>query len=87
MIFRKSEIQRDIAEYRNRTERLMKVLEGGKLNQNIYNKYAGTTQEFEENYIEIDPQELEYAISDFETSLKMLKKLKSLKAKPLHQLT
>ena len=85
MIFLKSSICRDIEEYKSRTQKLLEILEGGELNNNIYNKYANSPEDFGRDYVEIDIQELEYAISDFETSLKMLKKIKSHKAKPLHQ--
>ena len=83
-IFSKNSIARDISEFRSRSDRLLGVIEGKEPNQNIYNRYSESPEQYQSDYVEIDMSELEYAVSDFETALKVLKKLKNKKAIPLH---
>ena len=83
-IFNKSSVSKDIEEFRSRSKKLLDVISGKEPNPNIYDKYTENPDQYRSDYLEIDMEELEYAISDFETSLKVLKKLKIKKAKPLH---
>lgn len=82
-IYRKAEIRSLLQETRDRYEKLSKLLEGQAPNPNIYNHYDEDPAQYEKDFVEIETDGLEYAISDFETALKHLKKIKNRKAKKL----
>lgn len=82
-IFKKQDLRFELEQFKMRAHKLQSLLEGKQPNENIWDHYHVNQTQYLSEFVEIDIEPLEYAIEDFQTSLKKLKNLKNKSAKRL----
>ena len=79
-IIRKSDLQRHIREFDERYKSLKKAIEGSEPNPNIYNQYHDNPEQYKNEFTEVSVHDVQYAVDDFKTVLKVLRNVNTLKA-------
>lgn len=83
-IVRKTVASKHLKHLKERLKTLESELQGSTPNENIWNQYSVSAEDYRRDFVEIDSDDLSYALSDLEASIKVLKKVNTLKASKLH---
>lgn len=84
-IIKKSDLQRHIAELETRYEKLRLTVAGNSPNPNIYDQYSNDPEQYRNEFTEVDLTDVEYALSDFRSVLKVMESIKKLDAPRLRK--
>lgn len=79
-IIKKSDLHRHITELETRYEKLKGVVSGGAPNPNIFEQYSANPDQYRNEFTEVNLTDVDYALDDFKTVLKVLGSLKKLEA-------
>lgn len=83
-IVRKSKSDLLFNKLKERVDKLQKVMEGKKPNENLCDLYALNSSDYERDFTEIDSSELSIAVNDLASVINELKKARTLKADKLY---
>lgn len=84
-IVRKKVAEKHLKRFDERVSALRAVLSGTEPNENLADLYALNMDDYKRDFVEINAEDLAYAIADIQTSAKELKKAGALKADKLHK--
>jgi len=75
-LIRKTKMEKHINRFEQDYQKLREVLNGTELNMNIWDQHSKNPDDHRRDFIEINPEDLSYAIADCRSSLTELAKLK-----------